>query len=167
MLLAGALITAPTRAAWAQDGEDAGASISGREVFTTIAGTSAAITVVASLGALLCPSVEAACEIPFTTTSLYGLTSSQSFKLAVGVFLQENAVALSHDIAVGGGEALADLAALYRLSAEQAEQLGHALRPRRHVLWAILQGERKIDDAQTIAFTVELAQALGLSVSNK
>ena len=148
--------------AWAQSGGD---QITELDLITTTAGTSSSTTVVL-VDLFICPPIRAACEVLSTTSEISWLTSAQSQNMAVNIFLQENAVALSHDIAVGGGAVLADLAALYGLRDEQGRVLGIVLRPRRHALWAILQSGRKIDDAQTRAFTIEVALALGIKVKS-
>lgn len=157
-ILAGCLLCGFAHSAQAQSNGD---QITELDLITTTAGSTSSTTVVL-VDIFICPPIRAACEVLSTTSEISWLTSAQSQNMAVNIFLQENAVALSHDIAVGGGEVLADLAALYGLRDEHGRVLGLVLRPRRHALWAILQSGDKIDDAQTRAFTLEVAQALGL-----
>lgn len=131
------------------------------DLITTTSGTSSTTTVVL-VDIFICPPIRSACEVLSTTSELSWMTSLQSQQTAMVVFLRENSVALSQDIATGGGQTLRDLAVMYGLKPEQAQSLGLSLRPRREQLWAILSKADAIGVEEVAAFNLQVAQALGL-----
>ena len=135
-------------------------SITELDLLTSTSGTTSTTTIVL-VDIFICPPIRAACEVLSTTTELSWATSqSGSQRRAMAVFLRENAVGLSQEVALGAGPLMADLAALYGLDDPQGRRLGDALRARRRVIWSLLGRGHQLGDREVVAFHREVMDAL-------
>jgi hypothetical protein len=150
-LLTAGLVLAAASPAWADHERDGDSE-------TTVIIFPGLLTSVTTTGLVIASS-------PVITTS--STTSSTSDAIdgcgdgpALAAYIEQNSVNMEQDIALGGGQTVADLAAMIQLPAESHRELGKALRRDKDAFTAVLRADGLSAQDRARAFAAQLKIAL-------
>jgi hypothetical protein len=95
-----------------------------------------------------------------TTSSTSDAISSCGDGPALAMYIEQNSDAMEQDIAMGGGQTVADLAAMIQLPEDQHATLGKALRHNKRGFTEVLRAQGLSSQERARAFAAQLKLAL-------